>query len=150
MERLVVANCRYHQTATLEQQWNDRIEAVRSGGMEAIAGPTVERWLTEGYRSRQPDQAASIEAMIHSTSRPGYAAAASAVRDFDARPRLDLIRCPVLVISGAQDLAAPTGHLAGLASLLRARHLALDPCAHLSCVAQAAPFSEGAGAFLSS
>lgn len=149
VERLVAANCRYHQTAALEQQWNDRIAAVRAGGMEAIAATTVERWLTEGFRSSHPDQADRIGAMIRSTSRDGYAAAAQAVRDCDARPWLDRIRCPVLLISGAQDGAAPADHMALLATALGAQHLTLDPCAHLSCVEQAQAFTDGAGDFLS-
>ena len=148
LERLVVANCRYHQTPVLEQQWTDRIEAVRAGGMDAIAGPTVERWLTEPYRQRRPDQAAKIGAMIRSTSPSGYAAAAAAARDFDARPWLQRIRCPVLVISGAQDAAAPRDHLDILAVQLRADHTVLDPCAHLSCIEQADAFTQGAGKFL--
>lgn len=148
LDRLVVANCRYHQTPALEQQWTDRIEAVRAGGMEAIAAPTVERWLTEAYRQRRPDQATKIGTMIRSTSPAGYAAAAAAVRDFDARPWLDRVRCPMLVISGAQDAAAPTDHLGTLASQLRAHHIVLDPCAHLSCIEQADAFTRGAGNFL--
>lgn len=148
LERALIANCRYHQTPPLEQQWTDRIAAVRAGGMEAIAAVTVERWLTEPYRQRRPDQAARIGAMIRSTSKAGYAAAAAAVRDFDARPWLDRIRCPVLVISGAQDGAAPTDHLGVLAAQLGAQHLVLDPCAHLSCIEQADAFTQGAGNFL--
>jgi 3-oxoadipate enol-lactonase len=148
VQRIVVANCRYHQTPELEQQWTDRIAAVRAGGMEAISAVTVERWLTQAYRQQRPDQAAKIGAMIRSTSKDGYAAAASAVRDFDARPWLERIKCPVLVISGAQDGAAPTAHLGVLASQLGAQHLVLDPCAHLSCIEQADAFTRGAGNFL--
>ncbi|MGH7184661.1 MAG: alpha/beta fold hydrolase [Pseudomonadota bacterium] len=149
IDRLVVANCRYYQTEELRQQWDQRIAAVQGGGLEAIAGLTVERWLTPAFRQARPDAAAAIHRMICSTSRGGYAAAAAAVRDYDARPLLGRIACPVLVISGVQDAAAPADHLAELAQSLNARHLALDPCAHLSCVERSEAFSEGAGAFLS-
>ena len=148
LERLVVANCRYHQTPVLEQQWTDRIEAVRAGGMAAIAGATMERWLTEPYRRRRPDQTTKIGAMILGTAPTGYAAAAAAVRDFDARPWLQGIRCPVLVVSGAQDVAAPRDHLDLLAAQLRAHHIVLDPCAHLSCIEQADAFTQGTENFL--
>lgn len=148
IERLVVANCRYYQTEPLKEQWTERIRAVRSGGMEAIATPTLERWLTESYRVSHPDRAAQIRAMICGTSPAGYVAAVAAVRDFDARPLLDRIRCPVLVISADQDLAAPAQHLESLATALRARHVSLARCAHLSCVEQAESFNQAVGTFL--
>ena len=87
--------------------------------------------------------------MVCSTSRDGYAAAASAVRDFDARPLLARISCPVLVMSGAQDLAAPSGQLATLAGALGVRHRVLDPCAHLSSIECADAVTEELGAFFS-
>ncbi len=146
--RLVAANCRYFPSDPARQQWNDRIAAVRAGGMEAIAGPTLERWLTDDFRARHPEQAAAVRAMVCSTSREGYAHAASAVRDFDARPLLERITCPTLVVSGAQDLGVPSEQLAVLADTLGARHLVLDPCAHLSSIERAATVTEEFGAFL--
>lgn len=148
VERLVVANCRYHQTEPLKKQWDERIAAVRAGGMEAIADITVDRWLTAGFRAQHPDQANAIRAMVCRTSRQGYAAAATAVRNFDARPTLSAIHCPVLVVGGAQDGAAPAEHLAELAAKLSAQHLALDPCAHLSSVERAETLTTECGAFL--
>ena len=148
LRQLVVANCRFHHTAPLQQQWSDRIDAVRAGGMDAILTPTLERWLTEAWRLQHPQQTAAVAAMIRSTSREGYAAAAAAVRDFDARPWLDRIRCPVLVVSGAQDTAAPSDHLDLLAALLKAQHQVLDPCAHLSSVERADSFNRGVADFL--
>lgn len=149
VERLVVANCRYYQTESLQKQWDERVAIVHAGGIEAIADVTIERWLTAGYRLRSPERTAEVRAMVASTSRSGFLAAAGAVRDFDARPMLDQIRCPVMVVSGAQDGAAPSEHLAMLAAKLGARHLKLDPCAHLSCVECAEAFTDAAGAFLS-
>ena len=146
--RLVVANCRFYQTAPLQQQWDERIAAVQKGGMEAIADATVERWLSADFSARNSGQAKDVRAMICRTSRQGYAAAATAVRNFDARSYLRLIACPVLVISGAQDGAAPTAHLAELTSELGAQLLELDPCAHLSSVECADTFTTETSNFL--
>jgi 3-oxoadipate enol-lactonase len=148
VERLVVANARWYQTDATRAPWAERIATVRAKGTAAIAQPTLERWFTAEFRASAPEQVAAVEAMIVATSPEGYAAAATAVRDFDARPWLATVRCPTLVVSGAQDAAAPAEHLQELAQALQARHLALSPCGHLSNIERADEFSTQVGAFL--
>ena len=148
VERLVVANSRWFQPEATRAALLERIAAVRAQGVGAIANATLERWFTPGFRERAPAEVAAVHAMILETSAEGYAAAAAAVRDFDGRPLLASIRCPALVVSGAQDAGAPPEHMAELAQAIGARHLALDPCAHLSNVECADEFSTEVGAFL--
>ena len=148
VERLVIANSRWTQTDATRAPWAERIAAVREHGMRAIADATLERWFTAEFRARAPQAVADVRAMILRTSADGYAAAARAVRDSDARPWLAQIRCPALVVSGDRDAAAPPEHLQELAQALSARHLQLVPCAHLSNIEQADAFTAEVGTFL--
>ncbi len=148
VERLVVANSRWFQTEATRAVWPERIASVSAQGVGAIADATLERWFTPGFRQRAPAELTAVRAMILETSAEGYAAAAAAVRDFDGRPLLAALRCPALVVSGAQDAGAPPEHMEELAQATGARHLALDPCAHLSNIERADDFSTEVGAFL--
>ena len=148
VERLVVANSRWVQPEATRAALLERISMVRAQGVGAIADATLERWFTPGFRESAAAEVATVRAMILETSAEGYAAAAAAVRDFDGRPLLASIRCPALVVSGAQDAGAPPEHMTELAQAIGARHLALDPCAHLSNVERADEFSTEVGAFL--
>lgn len=149
VKNLLIANCRYFQTPATQAQWTDRIRTVRDNGIQSIADVTIERWFTPAFRASEPEQMQVVRAMICGTSAEGYAAAAQVVRDFDARPLLSRIKCPVMIVSGAQDLAAPQEHLQELSVLLNAHHLALDSCAHLSNIEREREFTTAMTRFLS-
>jgi len=52
IDRLVLCNTAA-KIGTAEL-WNARIDAVRRGGMAAVADVVLERWFTEGFRAREP------------------------------------------------------------------------------------------------
>ncbi len=87
--------------------WNGRIEAVRKGGMNAVATAVVERWFTPEFRARAPQAAVALLGLLQSTSPEGYAACCEAIRDADLREAVASIRLPVQVMMGARDPATP-------------------------------------------
>jgi len=148
VQKLVVANAKYFQTEADRQQWMDRIAKVALDGTESVADATVSRWLTAPFIASHPETAALLRGMIAGTSRQGYAAAAAMVRDIDFRPLLPSITCPSLLISGSHDMGAPAAHMAELAAAIKAQHLALSPCAHISNHECEAEFTAAVSAFL--
>jgi 3-oxoadipate enol-lactonase len=128
VSRLVAANFRPFQAEAARQQWDQRMALVRDGGVAAIVDGTADRWLTANFRASHPDVDAGIRKMIGSTSRQGYLAAANAVKNFDARPLASRVRCPVLLLSGSQDLAAPEAEIAELG-------MAIPSSTHVSLMA---------------
>lgn len=143
VRRLVAANCRYWNNADGRQQWDQRIQAVRDGGMQAIADGTLERWFTARFRDAQPDTFSLMRDMMLGTSPEGYAMAATAVRNLDLREQLADIRCPVLLLTGDQDAAAPAAHMREMAELVPdARLHVFEHCAHISNVEHADAFLE--------
>lgn len=146
IDRLVLCNTAA-KIGTAEL-WNARIDAVRSGGMAAVADAVVERWFTEGFRTRDPAAVDRVRQMLLDTPPEGYAASCAAVRDMDQRASIANISRPTLVVAGTHDGATPAVETRQIAeSVPRARYVELD-ASHLSNVEQASRFSEAVLGFL--
>ncbi|MBI1205981.1 MAG: 3-oxoadipate enol-lactonase [Azospirillum sp.] len=122
--------------------WDRRIEAVRGGGMAAIADGVLARWFTAGFRQQGvPAALSQVTATLLETSAEGYIACCAAIRDMDQRPAVSAIRLPTLIIAGSHDQATPPddGHF--LATQIQgARYLELN-AAHLSNIEDAERFT---------
>ena len=117
IDRLVLAN-----TAPkfgTPEAWNARIDAVRKGGVDAIADAVLERWFTSAFRARDPDTTARMRKMMVATPVEGYLGCCAAVRDADLRGALASIRSPTLVIVGTHDPANPPAEGRAFAEKIR-------------------------------
>jgi len=85
------------------ETWNARIEAVQRGGMRAVAGAVIERWLTPTYRASHPAETAAALRMLEEADPAGYIACCGAVRDMDQRQSLQNVKVPTLVLAGTHD-----------------------------------------------
>jgi 3-oxoadipate enol-lactonase len=145
LNSLVLAN-----TAALigpPAMWNERIDVVSAKGMKAISAAAVARWFTADFITRQPGAVAEVKAAMERTSADGYVACCAAIRDADFRDAIASIRTPVLVISGAHDVATPPADALYLAQRIAgSRSLTLDT-AHLSNIESSREFSEALRSF---
>jgi len=130
--------------------WNTRIAAVQQGGMKAVAGGVLERWLTAGYRAAHPAETSQVLAMLENTDPAGYAACCGAVRDMDYREQLNRLQVPTLVIAGAHDPATPPADGRFLADHIRGAKFTELPAAHLSNIETSNQFNREILAFLQS
>ncbi len=85
IDRLVLANTAPRIGAA--DIWNARIDAVRRGGMQAIADSVLERWFTARFRARAPESVGRVGALLAATPPEGYVACCAAIRDADLWPR---------------------------------------------------------------
>jgi len=130
------------------EMWNQRIDNVRSGGMEAIVDTLLERWFTAAFRARAPEAVARVGAMLTATPPEGYMACCAAVRDMDQRDDIAGIRHPTLIIAGTHDAVTPPAEGRATAERIRgARYVELD-AAHLSNIEAADRFTADAAAFI--
>lgn len=130
--------------------WNARITAVQQGGMKAVAGAVIDRWLTAGWRAAHAGETAQIQAMVESANAAGYVSTCTAVRDADFREKLQGVKTPVLIISGTHDLSATPADGRFLESrILGARCVEL-PAAHLSNIEAREEFNRTVLGFLKS
>ncbi|WP_062310743.1 alpha/beta fold hydrolase [Polynucleobacter sinensis] len=145
---LVAANFRPFQIDATKEQWNQRIEAVAKNGINAILDGTADRWLSEGFRKSNPEIDQKVRQMIAGTSADGFIACAKAVRDYDARLFMNEIQCPVLLIAGSSDLAAPVSEFPAVqASIKGSQYLQLD-AAHISNIERESEFTDAVLKFL--
>jgi 3-oxoadipate enol-lactonase len=111
------------------QNWIDRANAVREGGVEAIAPTVARNWVTDAAAAQRPE----LERMIASTPKDGYIASCAAIEHMDLLPELPAITAPTLVISARQDPSTPPEHGQAIAERVpQARFEILDGAAHLA------------------
>jgi len=85
------------------QAWQDRIDAVRAIGTEALVEVVMPRWVVD------PSLASSqgLRQMLLCTDRRGYAGSAAALRDARAEEVAGKVTCPATVCVGTRDIATP-------------------------------------------
>jgi 3-oxoadipate enol-lactonase len=101
-----------------DQSWDERIAAVERGGVEAVAGPILERWFTAEFREGRAAEFAGFRAMLTRTPRQGYLAACGALKRADLRPHLGRIATPTLCLVGDQDGTTPPALVKEMSALI--------------------------------
>jgi 3-oxoadipate enol-lactonase len=127
--------------------WDERIAAVREGGMEALAEAMLSRWFTAEYRRTHPSEMNQVRQMIASTTPDGYCACCAVLRDADLRPVLASILTPCLVIAGKYDPATSPSDGQALASGISGSQYFELETAHLSAWERAGEFAAAVRAF---
>ena len=74
--------------------WNARIRTVLRDGMAPLGPAVLDRWLSPGFRERDPATVAKVKAMLEITPPQGYAGCCAALRDFDGTSLLPRITTP--------------------------------------------------------
>lgn len=115
--------------------WDERIAAVRTHGVAAIADATVARWFGPSFRAREPAAVRGYRNLLLRTPPDGYAATCAALRDEDLGLELATITPRALVLCGSEDAATPPGLVRALAaSLPDAKYVEIEDAAHLPCI----------------
>lgn len=129
VRRMVVCDARADAPPPFVQSWDDRIAAIRAGGMEAVVSGTLERWFTPACGQGVKDRAAG---MIRATSTTGYIGCAGALKTLDYLRHLGGMSVPVLYLGGELDMGAPVAAMAAMAAATPgARHVILPGLAHV-------------------
>ncbi len=128
--------------------WENRIRAVREGGMKAVLEPTMERWFTPGYRAGGAARLGDVEAMILGTSAAGYCGCAHAIQQLAYLDRLESLDHPVLLIAGTHDGGTPPEGMRLMHDRLPDSEYAELDAAHISNIEKAGEFTARVEAFL--
>lgn len=143
LARLVI--CNTGAKIGTDEVWNDRIDTVLKGGMQAMHDmreASSARWFTPAFAEQQPVRAGRITQMIANTSPEGYAANCAAVRDADYREQLGAIKVPTLIVCGSQDPVTTPEHGRFMLERIDGAKLVEFDAAHLSNVEMGDRFSE--------
>ena len=129
--------------------WENRINAVKQGGMSSIVDLALQRFFSAETVFRNEPWVGSIKSVLLGTDTVGYLGCCAALRDFDAKNSLSQIRVPALVIAGDGDVSTPwEGHSEVLAREIRGAESLRLPTAHLSNLERPRSFSAALFGFL--
>jgi 3-oxoadipate enol-lactonase len=129
--------------------WVERIQTVKTKGMEPLVAPTLARWFTEPFRKARPEVVEKVAAMIRTTPAPGYIGCSHAIPKINLTARLKEIGCPSLVIVGKDDPGTPVAMAEEIHQALPGSKLVvIASAAHLSNLEQPDAFNRALGDFL--
>ena len=145
---LVLADTSAQVPQEAQAVWEDRIQAVRDGGMGMLAEATMQRWFTPAYLREDPPAVMGIRAQFANTAVEGYVGCCRAIQGLDHLDRLGEITLATLIIVGAEDLATPVSAAEAMnARIAGSTIVVLDHAAHLSNIEQAVPFDQALANF---
>ncbi len=130
--------------------WDERIEAVRKGGMAAVADGVVERWFTAPFRRRAHDRGrAGAPDDPRDAGRRAMSPAAPRSATWTCARRSAAIRLPALMIVGDKDPATPPDKAQEIHERIQDSQLEVIPdAAHLFNIEQDVAFDASLLGFL--
>jgi 3-oxoadipate enol-lactonase len=144
--KLVLSNTASHYAD--KSAWADRINAVKAGGVAAVAAGVANRWFTPGFIAREPDKVERLRQMVLETTLEGYLGCCDAIRDMDHRDLLPKITAPTLIITGKHDVATTPADAEFIRAGIPNAKLTMLDAAHISNVEQAEKFTAEVLGFL--
>ncbi|MEM6887289.1 MAG: 3-oxoadipate enol-lactonase [Pseudomonadota bacterium] len=129
------------------KMWQERIDAVSSGGIEALADAVMERWFSRGFRARP-----ELELWRNMLSRQedqGYAGCSAAISGSDFFTTTASLRLPTLGIAGDADGSTPPDLVRETVDLIPGSsfHL-IRGAGHLPCVEKPHEYARVLSGFL--
>ncbi len=127
-----------------------RIDTVRkTGGMEGVVEPTIERWFTPETVAANPPYLDKVRNMLRTTNPVGHEGCCEALKRLAFGSRLDEIDVPTLIIGGDMDKGAPPEVLHEAARTIpNCRHDVIARAGHISNIENEEDFNIALAAFL--
>jgi pimeloyl-ACP methyl ester carboxylesterase len=127
-----------------------QISIAQSGRFATIPDLLMPRFVAASHQD-DPALAAVIRAMAHDTGADAFVRQQQAIIGrADSRPSLAAIRCPTLVLVGADDVLTPPDRAAEIAAAVPgARQIVIPDCGHLSTLEQPQAVTQALLDFLS-
>jgi 3-oxoadipate enol-lactonase len=142
LESLVLADTAAIIPDAAQAVWQERIDAVQSQGMQAVAESTLERWFTPNYLKQNLPEVEQIRQQILATPVAGYIGCSEAIRRLNFLNQLSAIQTPTLIMVGADDPGTPVEASEAMHTQIKGSNLVVIPeAAHLSNIEQKEVFN---------
>ena len=128
--------------------WRERIELVRSRGLDEVAAGSPARWFTQAFAAAHGPTVEALTARLRTLSPEGYAAGCDVLARTDLRGEIARIACPTLVIAGEHDPVTTVADAQFMVDRIRGAQLVTVDASHLSNVEAAQAFTEALLNFL--
>jgi pimeloyl-ACP methyl ester carboxylesterase len=129
---------------------NDMLALVREKGASAVAEQMLPRLLGETTRRERPEVVERTKSLMLASSPEAIAGAIVAMRDrADSTPALETIRCPTLIVVGAEDAITPPELSEGMQRAIPGSELVVIPrSGHLANLETPEAFNTALARFL--
>jgi 3-oxoadipate enol-lactonase len=87
--------------------WEERARAAEQKPRQELIAFQTQRWFSEGFRQRCPDDVQQVVELFLRTRGDVHAQACRALGAFDARPSIGRIQASTLALTGEEDYATP-------------------------------------------
>jgi 3-oxoadipate enol-lactonase len=122
------------------QMWQDRIDAIKAGGVESLADGIIDRWFAKPFVAS--GAALPWRNMLARTPAEGYAGCCAAIAGTDFYTPTSGLGLPTLGIAGTEDGSTPPDLVRETVDLIKGSRFALIRGAgHLPCVEKPAEFA---------
>lgn len=122
------------------QMWQDRIDAIKAGGVESLADGIIDRWFAKPFVAS--GAALPWRNMLARTPAEGYAGCCAAIAGTDFYTPTSGLGLPTLGIAGTEDGSSPPDLVRETVDLIKGSRFALIRGAgHLPCVEKPAEFA---------
>lgn len=129
------------------QMWQDRIDAVRAGRIEALADAVMERWFSRDFLTL--DALPFWRDMLTGQPDEGYIGCSAAISGTDFYTPISGLRLPCLGIAGSEDGATPPDLVRETVDLVPgSRFELMRRVGHLPCVEAPAAYGDLLTGFL--
>ena len=139
--RIMLCDCGPASAPAGSAAWDERIAVAQAGGMDALAGPTIERWFRPQTLQSGLPGVDRVRTMIKTTPLDGFIRAARALQNYDYRPALATLPMPVHLAVGENDAAVPAAMRAMAESCPGATLTIIPDSGHLPNIEQEARFN---------
>ncbi|MGJ8595013.1 3-oxoadipate enol-lactonase [Sulfitobacter sp.] len=147
--KVVCADGRADAPAPFVGMWDQRMAAVKEGGLEAIADGTLGSWLTEDWRAANPARTKSVRDMVTATNVDGYVACCKALQKLDYLKSLGDVKIPVLFVGGSEDVGASPETMGAMAAATPGgRYVEIANAAHVANINAPEAFNDAIKGFL--
>ena len=124
------------------EMWQQRIDAIRTGGIEVLADNVMERWFSQAFRQHRALEVAAWRNMLTRTPLEGYIGCSAAIAATDVSESSAGLSLPTLAIAGSEDGSTPPDVVRATAELITgSRFEQIDNAGHLPCVEQPAEYA---------
>ncbi|KUP92906.1 3-oxoadipate enol-lactonase [Tritonibacter horizontis] len=113
--------------------WQQRIDAINAGGIQALSDAVMERWFAPGFLASQAHL--PWRHMLERTPRAGYIGCCQALAGADLTATTQQLSQPTLGIAGSLDGASPPALVEATIDLIAdSRFTLIEDTGHLPCV----------------
>jgi 3-oxoadipate enol-lactonase len=131
------------------EMWEDRIAAVKAGGIEALEDSIMERWFSRAFR-KKPDLTLWRNMLVRQPL-DGYVGCSAAISGTDFYTPTSGLRLPTLGIAGDEDGSTPPDLVRETVDLIPGSQFHLiRKAGHLPCVEQPVEYARVLTGFLRS